>query len=385
MSISKTLLCVSNFPSNTGYAWDFIEGLYARISDALAAQGVRTLVAYPNLRGEPRSLHGSTATAVELDFGFSNLKQLRNTLRFIRQNRVKAIYLTDRAACSLYYPVLRLAGVSYILTHDHTSGERTSPRGLKRLMKLVYISLPGVAADMTVTVSDYVLQRDTRTASVRPSRALRVWNGIPLRPSTPPPGALQKLTRVGSNRMLIVCCCRAHPVKGIAHLFKAFDTACRLRAKKGDSPLLVYIGNGPQRKELEAIRESLESRDDIVFLGYREDASRLLDDADICVVPSVWQDAFPLGVLEPMAAGKPVVATSVGGVPEMIENEVTGLLVPPGDSEALAAAIRRLLDNPALRAKLGAAARARVADRFKPEGQLAALTGILGNAFADQR
>jgi len=146
-------------------------------------------------------------------------------------------------------------------------------------------------------------------------------------------------------------------------------------------PALVYIGDGPQRKELEEARKNLDSRDDIFLVGYRADASSLLADATICVVPSLWQDAFPLGVLEAMAAGKPVLATSVGGIPEMIDDGVTGLMVPPADERALASALVRLLTNPELSARLALAGRDRVGERFTPEQQLEAITEIVGRYF----
>lgn len=374
-----TLLCVSNFPANTGYAWNFIERLYARVADRLAPRGVRTLVAYPKLGDVPRTLVGSVAIPVELDFGFHNRAQRRDTLRFIKSNHVRAVYLTDRAAYSLYYPLIRLAGVRHIVVYDHTSGERTTPRGFRRIAKWAFIRMPGVAADVAVAVSDYVAVRLIRTGSALSNRVERVWNGLPLRPQTSHAGPLRAL--VGADRCLVVCSCRADAAKGVAHLLRAFDIAVKQLPPSERKPALVYIGDGPQRKELEAVRDALDSRDEIFFLGHRDDALQLLEEADICVVPSVWQDAFPLGVLEAMAAGKPVVATSVGGIPEMIEENVTGLLVPPTDDKALATAIGRLLADPGLSAKLGAAARQRVAERFTPERQLERLTTIVGRCF----
>jgi glycosyltransferase involved in cell wall biosynthesis len=380
---SKTaaLLCVCNFPTNTGYAWDFIERLYAGVANALARRGVRTLVSYPKLRAIPHTLAGSAAEPVELEFGCANLKQGLKTLRFLRSHRVRALYLTDRRVCSLFYPLVRLAGVRHIVVHDHTSGERTAPRGLKRLLKWAYIRMPGASANRVIAVSDYVAARDIRTLSVLPSRIVRVWNGIPLPVITPPGGILRKLANMGADRTLVVCSCRANAVKGVDHLLRAFDTLDKQIPAGASHPVMVYIGDGPQRDELESIRNALSSRDNIVFLGYHENASQLLMEADICVVPSVWQDAFPLSVLEPMAAGKPVVATAVGGIPEMIEDGVTGLLVPPADDLALSSAIRRLLNDPGLAERIGAAARQRVAERFTPALQLRTVTEIVGRCF----
>ncbi len=376
-----TLLCVSNFASNTGYAWDFIEGLYARVAESLATRGIRTIVAYPKMRGEPRSLAGSPAVPVEMDFGSSSRDQRRRSLEFVKRNNVKVIYLTDREACSPFYPRLRRAGVRNVVMHDHTSGARTAPRNLKKLLKWGYARLPGVAADTIVCVSDYVARRQRDVGQVPASRVVRIWNGIPTAPSRPDTGELRRLTGSPPDSPIIACCCRADPVKGVMHLLQGFEKAHELLAHSGVIPSLIYFGHGPQFEELERTRDRLESRRNITFAGYREDAANLLAEADLCVVPSVWQDALPLGVLEPMAAGRAVVATSVGGIPEMVIDGVTGLIVPPGDEAALAAAMVRVLRDPSLAAALGAAARERVTEHFSPGHQIESLTRIVERGF----
>ena len=381
LTTRPTLLCVSNYPSNAGYAWDFIERLYAGVADRLAARGVRTLVAYPKLEREPRSLAGSTAVPVKFDFRFDTLRHALDALRFVRINKITAVYLTDRAACSFFYPLLRLAGVRSIVVHDHTSGERALRHPVFQKAKWFVIRLPGVSADTVIVVSDYVAGCLIKANSASPKRLVRIWNGVPVRSDPPASGQLRNLIKVAANRPLIVCCCRADAVKGVAHLLRAFDAALKNLPQSMIKPALVYIGDGPQREELEKIRSSLSSRDDIFFVGYRADARSLLADATICVVPSLWQDAFPLGVLEAMAAGKPVLATSVGGIPEMIDNGVNGLMVPPADDQALAGALVRLLTNPELSARFALAGVQRVWDRFTPEKQLEAITGIVGRPF----
>lgn len=378
---SPTLLCVSNYPSNAGYAWDFIERLYAGVADRLAARGVLTLVAYPKLGSEPRSLAGSPAMPLEFDFRFDTLRQGMDTLRFVRTNNITAVYLTDRAACSLFYPILRLVGVRSIVVHDHTSGERSLRHPLVQIAKWFVIRLPGVAADKVIVVSDYVAGCLIKANSASPGRLVRIWNGVPVPSGPRATGHLRKLLNIAPDRPLVVCCCRADPVKGVAFLLRAFDAALKSLPKHLIRPALVYIGDGPQRNELEETRKSLDSRDDIFLVGYRADASSLLADATICVVPSLWQDAFPLGVLEAMAAGKPVLATSVGGIPEMIDDGVTGLMVPPADERALASALVRLLTNPELSARLALAGRERVGERFTPDRQLEAITEIVGRFF----
>jgi glycosyltransferase involved in cell wall biosynthesis len=125
----------------------------------------------------------------------------------------------------------------------------------------------------------------------------------------------------------------------------------------------LLVGDGPERGavEEEVRRAGVEST--VRLLGERSDVAELLRAAEIFVL-STRSEGLPLSVLEAMAAGLPVVASDVGGVPELVVDGETGLLVPPGDPGLLAAAIERLLEDPSLSRRLGEAGRARIADHF---------------------
>jgi glycosyltransferase involved in cell wall biosynthesis len=131
-------------------------------------------------------------------------------------------------------------------------------------------------------------------------------------------------------------------------------------------PRTVYLlaGDGDGRAELERRSRMLGLADGTVrFLGFREDVPDLLADCDIVVLPS-RREGFPNALLEGMALSRPVVATPVDGIPELVRDGETGALVPLDDANALAAAIGRLLDDPALRRSWGEAGRCRVQEHF---------------------
>jgi glycosyltransferase involved in cell wall biosynthesis len=377
-----TLLCVSNMMSTRGYAWYFIGRLYAQVADRLAPHGIRTLVAYPSIPAPPPALEGSAAQAILLDASLASLQSLRAVRRVIKSENVRVIYFTDRPLRSWKYPPLRMAGARRIVVHDHTSGARTRPRGLKRLAKYLLAHTPGMLADVVIAVSDYVARRDIEVGMLPPERVVRVWNGLPL----PPAGnhhdkAPFVSLGIAPERPHIVCACRATPEKGVAHLLRAFEQLVAQLPPGSAKPALIYYGDGPQWDELRALRETLAAKDSIFLCGQIPDVGPALAAADICVVPSIWQDAFPLAVLEAMGRGKPVVASRVGGIPEMIEDGVSGLLVPPGDEGALATAIGALLTDPARAARLAEAARRRVAEQFTPETQISNLVRLVGAGF----
>ena len=123
------------------------------------------------------------------------------------------------------------------------------------------------------------------------------------------------------------------------------------------------VGDGPERSAVEAEIRACALEGAVELLGERRDVQRLLAEADVFVLSSRSEGA-PISILEAMATGVPVVASAVGGVPEIVKDGATGLLVPPGDPAALAAALEALLADPALRDRLGAAGQARVRERF---------------------
>ena len=132
---------------------------------------------------------------------------------------------------------------------------------------------------------------------------------------------------------------------------------------EGSRPVLAWAGDGPMRGEVEREVARLGLGDRVRLLGRIADVRPLLGRADVFVLASRWE-GMPNCVLEAMAAGLPVVATSVGGCPELVEHGETGYLVDPGDTSALSGALCRLLDDADLRLRMGRAARARVRKRF---------------------
>jgi glycosyltransferase involved in cell wall biosynthesis len=126
---------------------------------------------------------------------------------------------------------------------------------------------------------------------------------------------------------------------------------------------LRVAGDGPRAQELRALAASLGVADRVALLGHREDVAMLLEEADLFVLPS-RSEAFPNSVVEAMAAGLPVIASAVGGLPELVDSGRTGLLVPPDDPVALASALEALVSVPERARAMGDAARTEIARRY---------------------
>lgn len=166
---------------------------------------------------------------------------------------------------------------------------------------------------------------------------------------------------------------------------KGLDVALEALARlegRGRRLLLWIAGEGEARGALEAQsrRLSLEAR--VRFLGRREDVGDLLAGCDLVVLPS-RAEGLGVAALEAMAAGRAVVASDVGGLGETVVHERTGLLVPPDDPEALAAALARLADDPELRGRLGRAGPARVGEGFLAEQMVTAYEALYREVLAE--
>jgi glycosyltransferase involved in cell wall biosynthesis len=199
------------------------------------------------------------------------------------------------------------------------------------------------------------------------AKVVTIHNGIDLsRVVTPSQQELAELRReleLGDDVAVVAVVARLHPEKGQEYLFRALP---RLLAVTGGKLRLLVAGTGPFREVYEREVSALGVGATVRFLGFRTDVTRILAASDVVVLPSV-AEAFGLVLTEAMAMQRAVVATRVGGIPELVVDGVTGILVPPASPTALADAIWSLLRDPARRAQLGEAGRRRVIEGFRFE------------------
>jgi glycosyltransferase involved in cell wall biosynthesis len=158
--------------------------------------------------------------------------------------------------------------------------------------------------------------------------------------------------------------------KGHVYLFDALA-----RTPELGTTHLIVVGDGDLRDDLRRRVAELGLRSRVHFVGARRDLGDLLSAMDLFVLPSLWE-GLPLSLVLAMGAGVPVVATSTAGVPEAVEDGLTGLLVPPGDAASLGCAMARLVTNPGLGRRLAEAARAAVVPRFGVDGYVASVAAL---------
>jgi len=220
-------------------------------------------------------------------------------------------------------------------------------------------------ADRHVTPSEFA-RRELLSYGYFPAERIRaIPNGVAIPP--PDPGARRRRRAefgLGDAPVAIVVS-RLHPDKGIKHLLDA--TAMLMDDLPGIR--LLVVGEGAERVKLEDQARRLGLEDAITFTGFRTDVIDLLRAADVYVLPS-YHENMPHGILEAMSVGLPVVATVVGGIPEVVVEGETGLLVPPREAKPLCDAIGSLLRDPQAAQAMGAAGLERVITHFTIEQML---------------
>ena len=257
----------------------------------------------------------------------------------------------------------KLAGVP-IICHvhlDHTFNRHFPIRFLQRLMD----NFTAHFCTAIIAVSE-----DTQRAllnSGNPADKLCVIpNGVKIAEVAQPPASVDIYSRFGipMNSKLIGCVARLAPSKGQRDLLLAGVEICQAEAEA----TFLFIGadmatGGQYAEELTALAEELKISEQVYFVGFQPDAPQLVETIDVFVLPS-YREAMPMSILEAMAAGKPVVATNVNGISEVVVEGITGYLVPPGQPKALAASVLILLRNPDKACEMGLAGRRRIEEHF---------------------
>lgn len=219
----------------------------------------------------------------------------------------------------------------------------------------------GKMADKVIAISNFIRTHLIKTGLFESKLSL-TYHGIDVNKfkQRKPSSRLKFSLGARGNERIIMNVARLYPIKGIDQLIRAVP----IILEKGNSIKVVSVGGGFYKDEYASLAKTLGINNKIVFLGARDDVEKLLSAADIFCLSS-RSESLSLAILEAMAEGKPVVATKVGGIPEVVIDNTTGLLVPAENPQALANAINKLLEDKDLAKRLGNNGKERVHKLFK--------------------
>lgn len=280
--------------------------------------------------------------------------------RAIRSRGVQLVHshdvhaLADTTLCRLTTPGIRTVHSFHYGHYPH----REKPN--RRIEALCWRFL-----DQPVAVSR--VQRDAiaRLYRIPEGRIDVLWNGVDRQVGGPIPEFIARERNRG--RIVIGSINTLIPQKG---MFDLLEVAARLKQQSAHPHVFLVAGEGHLRAALESRRHALGLDDDVIFLGWVQDAARvMMDHIDVFFQPSLWE-AMSIVLLEAMAAQRAIVATAVGETPLMVEHQTSALLTDAGDIDAMAGGLSRLLASPELRLQLGANAAQRYRENFTAQAMV---------------
>jgi len=250
-----------------------------------------------------------------------------------------------------------LARVPVIITHVHSTYYNYGKRNLLIERFLSYFT------DRIICVSQAVESFVTVNERIRSEKTCLIYNAV-----VPPDHLLndhqrkQIRTSLGfySEAIIIAVVASLTANKGHGILLEAFAQVFRSHP----SIRLLIVGDGPLREQLETEVQRQKTAAAIVFTGIRNDVFELLQASDIFVLPSIIREGLSLALIEAMSVSLPVIGTEIGGIPEVIEDGESGFLVSPGSSEQLAEALKKLVNDQALRTGMGLRGRQMYEEKF---------------------
>src|SRR5215472_5661249 len=328
--------------------------------DAALARGVQPVL-IPEIVGEA-------------SFKPRDLKALLALYRLMRKERPQIVHTHTAKAGFLGRLAARLARVPIVVhtyhghvLHGYYSSAKTHLlRRIERALARITDRIIAVSAQVKADLVGYRVAGDGKITVIPLGLELE-----PFLASAQHRDALRRELGLENGARLIGIVGRVFPIKN-HRLF--LEAAARVAGEEPDARFIV-VGNGIPRTEMEEYARRLGVADRVIFTGWRHDLPRVYPDLDVLVVSSK-NEGTPVSAIEAMASGRPVVATRVGGLPDLIEEGNTGCLVPSEDASALAAAIVRVLRDPEAARRMGEAARRRVSEQFRSERLLADLEGL---------
>jgi glycosyltransferase involved in cell wall biosynthesis len=285
-------------------------------------------------------------------------RSFKDLVRYIRSFKPDVVHANSSKAGGLAGLAARLVGVKRIIFTAHGWAFNEDRPLWQRIIIWWFHYATVLLAHTTICVSE-AMRREARSMPLVQGRFQVIHNGISEVPLRARGDARHALAPSLTLPFWIGTIAELHPTKQLDVLIRAFAT---LEDTVPDSALVI-MGEGEDRGRLTALIHQLQLTDRILLLGHVSDAPSYLSALDIFALPS-RSESFGFVLLEAGMATLPVVASNVGGIPEIIENNETGLLVPPGDTNALADALSLLAGDAALRTRLSAAFHAHVLARF---------------------
>lgn len=272
------------------------------------------------------------------------LKRALQLRHFIAENRIDLVQIIFYSLTNPLLTGVYLSGAKIVFNEQTSVG--VPRRGvLKQVVsRLIHGFLTGRITKY-VAISEFVRTRMEISHHVFAPQSLTIYNAVNLARFVPQDrDDARKRLGIAPEKKIVLTVANLIPEKGLQFLIEAVATVVT-EYGMGDA-LLMVAGEGGYQRELESLVAHYGLGAHVTFLGLRSNVDEFVAAADLVAVPSIWPEAFGYIVAEAMAGGRVVIASRIGGIPELVSDGESGLLVAPGDSRALADGIAKLLAEP---------------------------------------
>lgn len=363
----SSLVCM-NFGSNVGFAIAPLEVAFFQLCLTLAGGDPnRVHFAYPSLRnGMPQCLPARFGNVIEFDFQDTSPESIERVCTLAHEADISFALFFDLQPVHPVCLPLRRAGVHTIVSYWGAQISSLMPQW-RLLLRRLQLRLSRSKVDGLIFESFAMARYATQGRGVLPSMIDVVPLGVDVERFSPEPSShAHEVLGIPPNRKIVFYAGHMEPRKGVHVLIEA---ALSLLDNRDDF-VVVICGNRPGEEDrFHELFPGLENRREIIFAGYRDDVPQILRGCYCGVIPSTGWDSFPRTMIEMAAAGLPVVASRLQGIPEGVLDGETGLLFEPGDVAGLVNRLARLLDDPAEARRLGERGRMRAATEFTLDTQ----------------
>ncbi len=371
------ILLIGNFSNNTGYAWNNIYRLYNVIARVAYESDVGICLSFANITPPIKIL--------DMDIPMQSFRYdplnvtyagVRRLVANIKKHNIKYVYATDLKPYHWTYPIMRLMGVKFIVIHNRVSSASPYPAepetGMKRVIKSFLTRVSFINADKIYCVSDFTKNRLVYKNCIPEEKVVRILNGIDINKFT-------CIHRPPEEIVYIFVGARATLHKGVQVLLEA--AYLLVNDYKVGNFRINYAGSGPDMGFLKSLVKKYNLEEYFIFLGEVRETQKYVCNSDIIVVPSIWGDACPSSVSEALAAGKPLITSRAGGIPEIVGDDANAIIIEPGNPQVMAKKLDDLIKKPELRTKYGKNARSRAESALDEKNYYSTVTTQIKSDF----
>jgi glycosyltransferase involved in cell wall biosynthesis len=314
---------------------------------------------------------------------YNDVMALFELVTLLRKNKYDIVHTHNSKAGFIGRLAAKLAGIPVVVHTIHGFAFHEFEKPWRRKFFIALEKFAAKLCDKLIVISNPLREWGLRLGIGVPWQYITIYSGIDIekfQPSAAGVDGKKSELNIASGDKIIGMTAKLWPGKGHQYVLRAVKAV----AAAVPNVKFVFVGEGNLRQELTALAGQLDVASYVVFTGFRNDIAEITNIFDVAILPSLFE-GMGRSILEAMSLAKPVVATRVGGIPDLVDDGVTGILIEPADSEALAGALIALLKDDALRLAMGKAAKNKIDAKFSAAVMVNAIQDVYEGLIKTKR